>query len=254
LGRKFTWQRECFYLCIATLIIFLVSGCSTLNGLKDRYYARRHIERGVVELSLHNFDMAMSEHMSALALAGKSPPADEALFALALIYAHQDNPARDYERSLQYLNRIISEFPESRYAEDAKVVASLVSKMDRKKRAVGNSGKTRKKNKGKPFSSADRLFRAGKFEKAAAGYEKLLRGKGAVREEALFKMGLLFAHEDNPQKDYARSLNYFSDLTKEFPDGRYAVQAAVWKSVLNVIEEAKKVDIEIEKKKKELNR
>jgi outer membrane protein assembly factor BamD (BamD/ComL family) len=207
-----------------------------------------------VELSLHNFDVAMSEHLSAMTLAGESPPADEALFALALIYAHQDNPAKDYDRSLQYLHRIVSEFPESRYAEDARVVASLIRKLEQKKSVPVTSVKKKKKSRISPFSSADRLFRAGEFDRAAAGYERLLNRKGAVREEALFKMGLLYAHEDNPRKDYARSLRYFTDLTVEFPNGRYAVQAEVWKSVLNVIEEAKKVDIEIEKKKKELNR
>ena len=44
----------------------------------------------------------------------------------------------------------------------------------------------------------------------------------------------------------------FLGLLKEFPQSPYAEKAKIWTGVLNAIEETKKVDIEIEEKKKEL--
>ena len=69
-------------------------------------------------------------------------------------------------------------------------------------------------------------------------------------DEALFKIGLIYAH----LKDYKKSLESFRRLLKEFPQSARIEEAKIWTGVLNAIEEIKKVDIEIEEKKKELVR
>lgn len=78
--------------------------------------------------------------------------------------------------------------------------------------------------------------------------------KSPLRDRALFNIGLVYAHYDNPGKNYKKSLGYFTRLIKEHPDSSLLGQARMWQSVLNVIEGAKQVDIEIERKKKELQR
>jgi outer membrane protein assembly factor BamD (BamD/ComL family) len=73
------------------------------------------------------------------------------------------------------------------------------------------------------------------------------------RDEALFQAGLIYAHHMNHEKDFNRSLGYFSELIKDHPRSPLVEQAKIWVGVLDVIEKSKQVDIEIEKKRKQLN-
>jgi outer membrane protein assembly factor BamD (BamD/ComL family) len=73
-------------------------------------------------------------------------------------------------------------------------------------------------------------------------------------DEALFSLGLIYAHYGNPKKDFKRSLGFFSRVVKEFPGSPLADEAKIWIGVLGSIEKAKQVDIQIEEKKKELTK
>ena len=55
-------------------------------------------------------------------------------------------------------------------------------------------------------------------------------------------------------KDYNRSVDYFEKVIDEYPSGPFPEQANIKIEILNVIEEAKQVDIGIEKKRKEMTR
>jgi hypothetical protein len=92
-----------------------------------------------------------------------------------------------------------------------------------------------------------------------------LSGQNPPGDEALFNMGLIYAHSGNPKKDNMRSIGFFKKLTKDYPYSPLAVQARIWTGILQeneklsqtiqklnqVIEESKQVDIEIEEKKRE---
>lgn len=92
-----------------------------------------------------------------------------------------------------------------------------------------------------------------------------LAGKNAPGDDALFHMGLIFAHPGNPKKDYGRSIAFFRRMTKEYPQSPLIEQARIWMGIIQeneklnqtvqnlnlVIEEFKRVDIEIEEKKRE---
>ncbi len=76
-------------------------------------------------------------------------------------------------------------------------------------------------------------------------------------DEALFNMGLIYAHAKNPKKDYGKSLQFFERLMKDFPESQWVEQARVWTGVMRdnrklyqVIEKSKEVDFEIERKKR----
>jgi TolA-binding protein len=92
-----------------------------------------------------------------------------------------------------------------------------------------------------------------------------LAGQNPPADEALFNLGLIYAHPGNPKKDYGKSIGFFRKLIRDYPQNPLAVQARVWTGVLlenekmsqtiqklnQVIEESKQVDIEIEEKKRE---
>jgi len=66
-----------------------------------------------------------------LLLAGRNTPIDEALFSIALIHAHFDNLARDYGKSLTTLGKLIKDYPKSPLAQQAKVIMGLIQTNER---------------------------------------------------------------------------------------------------------------------------
>ena len=55
---------------------------------------------------------------------------------------------------------------------------------------------------------------------------------GPPGDYALFRMGLLWAHPDNLQKDYKRSLICFERLIKEFPQSELRMRAKIWRHAI----------------------
>jgi hypothetical protein len=73
-------------------------------------------------------------------------------------------------------------------------------------------------------------------------------------DEALYYKALIYAHYNNPDKDYKKSRELLKNLLQEHPQSPFTEQVKIWLGVLDVIEKAKQVDIEIEEKMKKLNR
>ncbi len=68
----------------------------------------------------------------------------------------------------------------------------------------------------------------------------------------LFDLGLLLSHYANPRRDYGRSLLYFRRLVREYPSSPLAEEAKIWIELLETLERTKRVDIELEERKKAL--
>ena len=103
---------------------------------------------------------------------------------------------------------------------------------------------------------SQKLIAKGDYEGAIEENQKVLskypgRPPG---DEALFNMGLIYAHYGNPKKDYQKSILFFNKLIEGYPRSPLVEQAKIWVGVLQVIEKSKQVDIEIEEMKKELSR
>jgi TolA-binding protein len=114
---------------------------------------------------------------------------------------------------------------------------------------------------------AKRLLERQDFDGALKENQKVLALSGMTPpgDEALFNMGLVYAHFGNPKKDYGKSQVIFKKLLKDYPQSLMAEQAKIWIGILQeneklnqtvqklhqTLEEAKKVDIEIEEKKRE---
>ncbi len=101
-----------------------------------------------------------------------------------------------------------------------------------------------------PFLQA--LIDRGDFDEATKRSEELLSASTrTVRgDEALFALGLIHAHAENPRKDYRRSRDHFARVVKDYPGSPLAGESKIWIGVLDMIEKTKQVDIEIEGKKK----
>jgi len=108
-------------------------------------------------------------------------------------------------------------------------------------------------------SKAQRLLSQGDYEGFLKENERILSpGNKGPKDDALFNLGLVFAHPGNPKKDYGKSIAFFNRLLKEYPQSPLADQAKIWLGVLQengklaeIIEKSKQVDIEIEERKRE---
>lgn len=121
---------------------------------------------------------------------------------------------------------------------------------------------------------AGRLFAQGEYEASLQENLRALRLSAgrSPGDEAIFNMGLIAVHPGNPKKDQTKSLALFKRLLTEYPGSPWTDQAKIWIEVIQenekakricaettqdnvklrqMIEESKKVDIEIEEKKRE---
>jgi hypothetical protein len=91
-------------------------------------------------------------------------------------------------------------------------------------------------------------------------------------DEAIYNLGFILAHPQNPKNDYRKSLIFFKKLAEDFPKSPWSERAKIWVGLFQenqklnqtieklnhtieklnkVIEESKQVDIEIEERKRE---
>lgn len=255
MGRKHYGAGQCIQICFACIIFLLVSGCVTLEGIKNRHVASKQLARSQMLLAVGDYEGALSEIWEIQSIVNDGYPGDEAVFNIALIYTHHDNPKKDFAKSLEYFRELIKNYPQSPLLEQAKIWVGVLEDIEK------SEIKFQKKRNNRLASNV-RLLRGqkfllnGEYEKALKENRRVLEMsvKSPLRDRALFNIGLVYAHYDNPGKNYKKSLGYFTRLIKEHPDSSLLGQARMWQSVLNVIEGAKQVDIEIERKKKELQR
>ncbi len=107
---------------------------------------------------------------------------------------------------------------------------------------------------------AKELFDLGDYPGALKENQKVLSlsGKKSPRDQALFNMGLIYAHAENPQRDIPKALHLFRKILKDYPGSPLTVEAKVFAGVLQeneklnqTVEKSKQVDIEVEEKKRE---
>jgi len=133
-GRESTRTGKYLYLCLTPLMFVFFLGCAEIERSKTRVEvssaptkkteqlkSEEHLRLGQKLLARGDFEGSLREHQKAVSLSGKSPPGDEALFQIGLIYAHPDNPKKDYEKSLDQFKRLIKDYPESPWLNQARI-------------------------------------------------------------------------------------------------------------------------------------
>ena len=125
-----------------------------------------------------------------------------------------------------------------------------------------------KKESRESLVRAQRLFEQGEYEGSLKENQKVLAFSNDVPpgDEALFHTAIIYAHVGYPKRDYKKSLDLFMRLVKKFPRSPWTKQAEIWIGILRenerlyreveelnqTLKKSKEVDIEINKKKKEL--
>lgn len=178
-------------------------------------------------------------------------PADVALYALGEVYANHAYPGRDYARSKDYFVRLIANFPDSPLSSEARTFVSLYDNFAEKEKKIASLEKEQKER-----AVARETFGGGNFEAALKDNLQSLKAAGPrpPADHALYNLGLIYAHIDNPGKDFHKAQRYFSELIREFPASPLAEEARVWLGLFEVLAKMQQIDLDIEQQKKLLNR
>ena len=70
---------------------------------------------------------------------------------------------------------------------------------------------------GAPLEEADGLFIRGDCEASLREYEKIRENHPQAGDRALFEMGIIHAHPGNDRRDYAKALDCFEKLIRDYP-------------------------------------
>ena len=248
MGKKYIRKGQHLYIYFACLILLLFFGCSSLKerGTKT---ANEYLLRSQQLIAAGDYTGAVEENRKVLYLFAGGSLGDEALFNIGIIYIHYGNPAKNYKKSLDSFERLINDYPQSPLLEKARVWVGMLRDMEKLKT---NEVVTINEH----ILRSQQLLAQGNYKESLKESQNVLSqsSKNPYADRALFYAGLVYAHYDNPEKDYKKSLAYFEQLIKEYPQSHLLEEAKIMIGLLNVIEKAKQVDIEIEKIRKEMTR
>jgi tetratricopeptide (TPR) repeat protein len=176
---------------------------------------------------------------------------------------------------MEFFTDILNDWPQSPFVEQAKIwlgilheneTINLLVKRMRQQEAKAPETKPQEVKvedvvEGRESQTrSQRLLAAGDFEGFISENQRVLSPAHprSPKDEALFNLGLVYAHEGNPKKDYLKSLDYFKRLIHDYPKSPLVEQAKIWVGLLQeydslnqVIEKLKQVDIEVEQRKRE---
>jgi tetratricopeptide (TPR) repeat protein len=259
--------------------------CATLKEKRQQSEARKYLLRGQKLLEQRDYEGALIENQKVLSLSLHGSPKDEALFNMGLIYAHFGNPRKDYKKSINFFLEIFNDYPRSPLVEQAEIWVGVLHEHERLNQVLENAKQTIEKTKQmignleklkKPepvveergearehLLRSQKLLAQGDYEGSITENQKVLTlsTRQPPEDEALFNIGLIYAHSNNPRKDYGKSLDYFKKMMQYYPKSPLVEQAKIWVEMLQenerlnqIIEKSKQVDIEIEQKKREISK
>lgn len=86
------------------------------------------------------------------------------------------------------------------------------------------------------LSDAKKLMNEGDYKEALQESKEVLRVyPHSMGDRALYIMGLLYVHPENPNRDHGLSLEYFERLIEEFPESHLKSETEIWIAVIQEI-------------------
>jgi tetratricopeptide (TPR) repeat protein len=98
--------------------------------------SRQHLVQAQKLLARGDYETALKENQKALSLSANNPPGDEALYNMALVYTCPGNPKRDSVKSIATFKRLIKDYPQSAWTEQAKIWVQVIQEGENAKRVA----------------------------------------------------------------------------------------------------------------------
>ncbi len=107
------------------------------------------------------------------------------------------------------------------------ILSSIFSCATLEKMKIRTSGK---EEACQSLSEGQKLLAKGDYEGALWENEQIISlcPPGPPVDQALFNIGMIYAHPGNPKKDYAKSVTYFKTVMEEYPGSLLAQESNIW--------------------------
>jgi len=140
MGGKPVRTRQQIYFCLALLIFF--SSCSLIDDLERQREVREALASGDQLLSRGDYAGSLKAFESVAEIARDQAPADAAWYKMGLIHLHPRNPKKDPHQAIGSFSRVFSRFPESSWAEQAKIWVGVLNEAEESTRDLARSKET----------------------------------------------------------------------------------------------------------------
>lgn len=137
MGRKPVGQGQYFYFCLALLIF--VSACSLLQESSRDREMRDALTSGNSLFAHGDFDGSLKVFQNVSVLAQDRPPGDVATYNMGLVYAHPQYAKRDIQKAIGSFNRVITRYPDSPWAAQAKIWVGVLNETEESKQEIEKS-------------------------------------------------------------------------------------------------------------------
>lgn len=134
MGGKPTGQRQQICICLALLII--VSGCGLFQESNRRRELREALTQGQQLLARGDYEASLKAFQSVIVIAKDQPPADSANFHIGVVLAHPQNPRKDRQKAIVSFERLLTQYPESSFAEPAKAWIGVLNEIGATKQEI----------------------------------------------------------------------------------------------------------------------
>ena len=253
--------------CIIAAVNFVA--CAPVQDRIAVVKAHQQLEQYREDMAAGFFETVIQQSKQVIAENETEPPADVAFYSLGEVYAHHNYKGRDYALSQYYFEKLIMNFPDSQLTAEAKTYISLFENIAAKEKEAADAADAaaeekvsqkeiivEKKKESAPVPEPRKVVENQNFEEAVQENLQILEKAGTKKpaDEALYNLGLIYAHIDNPAKDFKKSQIYFHVLTQEFPDSEWAEEGKIWLGLFETIEKIQQIDVDIEQQKKQLTR
>jgi Tfp pilus assembly protein PilF len=119
------------------LVAVALAGCASLQagrGFTASSRAQTAVERGNAEARAGRPRAARNAYEEALAAEPKGPVAEDALWALALLYVQPKSPLLDYSLAATTFGRLVELAPRGRHAAEARAWRTALRELARQER------------------------------------------------------------------------------------------------------------------------
>ena len=250
------------YLLVTCLFAFFLNACAPIQKVIDEREQHQQLEEYRRNLGKGLFERVVAESLDIIEIDDNAPAAEIALYALGEVYAHHDYTDRDYAVSQFYFERLIENFPNSHLSSEAGVYISLFQAIDAREKDVTDQKielqRTALKEKEVVHVEKPRkqIIENNDFINATASNIQMLNLAGGDKpaDKAMYNLGLIYAHLDNPEKDYKKAQAFFYNLIEQFPESEYTEEAGIMLGLLDIIDKIQQIDIELQQKRRKLSR
>src|SRR5262245_30421482 len=134
MGRKPIGQGQYFYFRVALLVF--VAGCGLLQESSRERQLRDALSSGNSLLARGDYDGSLKVFQNVLAQTQDRPPGDAATYNIGLVYAHPNYGKRNIQKAIGSFNSVIARYPDSPWAEQAKIWVGVLSESEESKQQV----------------------------------------------------------------------------------------------------------------------